>query len=215
MKTVMITAAGLTVVSMSLSASLWARDTDYPQQMAAVNRCYVEHIKSGRPPVTDPWADMELRDCMKRQGFNFCADCKVNGQHAVALRMGQITRIAIGDWCDLVPRSPRRFPRRTRAAGSGGSWSLSALDLHDARGTIRLIGNNQLQAGRPGGPGTKVRHGMRSQWDARLNLDLHAIIEASNRQTHVVDVVGCVLRHGDQKRWLWSAEGLKTPTQIS
>jgi hypothetical protein len=65
---VLTTVASLTVASMSCTASSRARDMDYPQQMAAVNHCYVERIKSGRPPVTDPWADTELRDCMKRQG---------------------------------------------------------------------------------------------------------------------------------------------------
>ena len=77
----------------------------------------------------------------------------------------------------------------------GGAYSLSTLNLHDACGTIRFVGNYQLQAGRPSGSGAKVRHGMRGQRDARLNLDLHARTEAPKGQTHVIDPVRCVLRH--------------------
>ena len=36
---------------------------------------------------------------------------------------------------------------------------------------------------------------MRGQRDARLNLDLHAMTKAPESQMHVVDRVGCVLRH--------------------
>ena len=39
---------------------------------------------------------------------------------------------------------------------------------------------------------------MHGQRDARLNLDLHAMTEAPESQTHVVDRVRCVLRHGGQ-----------------
>ena len=81
------------------------------------------------------------------------------------------------------------------AAGSGGAYSLSTLNPHDAFGTIRLVGTYQLQTGRPSSSGAKVRHGMRGQRDARLNLDFHAMTEAPESQTHVVDRVGCVLRH--------------------
>ena len=81
------------------------------------------------------------------------------------------------------------------AAGSGGAYSLSTLNPHDACGTIRFVGNNQLQTGRPSGSGAKVRHGMRGQRYARLNLDLHAMTEAPESQTHVVNVVGRVLWH--------------------
>ena len=77
----------------------------------------------------------------------------------------------------------------------GGAYSLSTLNPHDACGTIRFVGNYQLQAGRPSGSGAKVRHGMRGQRDARLNLDFHAMTEAPESQMHVVDRVRCVLRH--------------------
>ena len=63
---------------------------------------------------------------------------------------------------------------------------------------IRLVGNYQLQAGRPGGPGAKVRHGMRGQRCARLNLDLHAMTEAPESQMHVLNRVGCVFLTFDQ-----------------
>jgi hypothetical protein len=61
------------------SGPAWTQthDTDFPEQMAAVNRCYVAHIKSGRPPVPDPWADKEFWDCMEAQGFKFCGDCQI------------------------------------------------------------------------------------------------------------------------------------------
>jgi hypothetical protein len=81
------------------------------------------------------------------------------------------------------------------AAGSGGAYSLSTLNPHDACGTIRFVGNYQPQAGRPSGSGAKVRHGMRGQRDARLNLDLHAMTEAPESQMHLVDRVRCVLPH--------------------
>jgi hypothetical protein len=50
-------------------------------------------------------------------------------------------------------------------------------------------------ARKPSGSGAKVRHGMWGQRYARLNLDLHAMTEAPESQTHVVDRVKCVLRH--------------------
>ena len=80
----------------------------------------------------------------------------------------------------------------------GGAYSLSTLNLHDACGTIRFVGNYQLQAGRPSGSGAQVRHGMRGQRDARLNLDFHAMTEAPESRMHVVNVVGRVLWHGGQ-----------------
>ncbi len=50
---------------------------DFPEQMAAINRCYVEHIKSGKPPAPDPWADKEFWACMESQGFQFCGNCQI------------------------------------------------------------------------------------------------------------------------------------------
>ena len=94
------------------------------------------------------------------------------------------------------PVSPDRF--RSFAAGNGEACSLSTLNPHGACGTIRLVGNNQSQAGRPSGSRAKVRHGMCGQRYARLNLDLHAMTEAPESQTHVVNVVGRVLWHGGQ-----------------
>ena len=41
---------------------------------------------------------------------------------------------------------------------------------------------------------------MRGQRYARLNLDFHAMTKAPESQTHVVDRVGCVLRHVRPKR---------------
>jgi hypothetical protein len=81
------------------------------------------------------------------------------------------------------------------SARNGGACSLSTLNSHNACGTIRFIGDYQLQAGRPSGSGAKVRHGMRGQRYARLNLDLHAMTEAPESQTHVVDRGGRVLWH--------------------
>jgi hypothetical protein len=70
--------------SVVLTVFVWAgpgwtqtHDTDFPEQMAAINRCYVEHIKSGKPPVSDPWVDKEFWACMKGQGFQFCGDCRI------------------------------------------------------------------------------------------------------------------------------------------
>ena len=82
---------------------------------------------------------------------------------------------------------PRSSDRRGRRKAT--------LNPHDACGIIRFVGNYQLQAGRPSGSGAKVRYGMRSQRYARLNLDLHAMTEAPESQTHVVDRVGRVLWH--------------------
>jgi hypothetical protein len=65
--------------SLSFSSSAHARSGDYWPQTTELNACYVEHIKSGQAPVTDPWADTELRECMKRRSFYFCANCGVNG----------------------------------------------------------------------------------------------------------------------------------------
>ena len=83
----------------------------------------------------------------------------------------------------------------SKAAESGGADSLSTLNPHGACGMIRFVGNDQLQAGRPSVAGAKVRHGMRGQRYARLNFDLHAMTEAPESQTHVVNVVGRVLWH--------------------
>jgi hypothetical protein len=81
------------------------------------------------------------------------------------------------------------------AAENGEAYSLSTLNPHDACGTIRFVGNDQLQAGRPSGSGAKVRYGMRGQRDTGLDLDFHAMTEAPESQTHVVDRIGCVLQH--------------------
>ena len=77
-----------------------------------------------------------------------------------------------------------------QGGGKRRAYSLSTLNPHDTCGTIRLVGNYQLQAGRPSGSGAKVRHGMRGPRDAPLNLDLHAMTEAPESQMHVVDRVG-------------------------
>jgi hypothetical protein len=50
---------------------------DFPEQMAAINRCYVGHIQSGKPPAPDPWPDKEFWTCMEAQGFRFCGDCQI------------------------------------------------------------------------------------------------------------------------------------------
>jgi len=70
--------------SVVLTVFVWAgpawtqtHDADFPEQMAAINRCYVEHIKSGKPPVSDPWTDKEFWACMKAQGFQFCDNCQI------------------------------------------------------------------------------------------------------------------------------------------
>jgi hypothetical protein len=67
-----------------LAALVWAspawtqtHDADFPQQMAAINRCHVEHIKAGKPPVPDPWAHKEFWACMEAQGFQFCGNCQI------------------------------------------------------------------------------------------------------------------------------------------
>jgi hypothetical protein len=41
----------------------------------------------------------------------------------------------------------------------------------------------------------KVRRGFCGQWDGGFNLDLHAVIEASEDHPHVVYRVWCVLLH--------------------
>jgi hypothetical protein len=70
--------------SVVLMVVVWAspgwtqtHDADFPEQMAAINRCYVAHIQSGKPPVPDPWADKEFWTCMEAQGFRFCGDCQI------------------------------------------------------------------------------------------------------------------------------------------
>ena len=108
------------------------------------------------------------------------------------------------------------LPDRARSSGSQGRASRAPgrVPLGDASDecepffgfaqdfvqigcrAIRFVGNYQLQAGRPSGSGAKVRHGMRGQCYVRLNLDFHAMTEAPESQTHVVNRVGWVLRHG-------------------
>jgi hypothetical protein len=83
-----------------------------------------------------------------------------------------------------------------------GGRKRRGLLTFDAQPSRRLrddqaVGNYQLQAGRPSSSGAKVRHGMRGQRDARLNLDLHTMTKAPESQMHVVDRVGCVLRPTD------------------
>ena len=48
-----------------------ARDMDYPQQLKAINYCYVSHIRSDLK-ITDGM----LFECMKQQGFAFCPNCQ-------------------------------------------------------------------------------------------------------------------------------------------
>ena len=69
------------------------------------------------------------------------------------------------------------------------------LDLYHSFGTIRLVRDYQAQAGGPRGAGAKVRDGFCGQWDGGFNLDLHAVIEASEDHPHVVYRVWCVLLH--------------------
>ena len=52
-------------------ASLMLCPMDYPQQLKAINYCYVSHIRS----------DLKIKDgmlfeCMKQQGFAFCSNCQ-------------------------------------------------------------------------------------------------------------------------------------------
>jgi hypothetical protein len=67
----------LTVLVWACPAWTQTHDADFPEQMAAINRCYVEHIKSGKPPAPDPWADKEFWACMESQGFQFCGNCQI------------------------------------------------------------------------------------------------------------------------------------------
>jgi hypothetical protein len=48
-----------------------ALDMDYPQQLKAINHCYVSHIRSDFK-ITDAM----LFECMKQQGFAFCPNCQ-------------------------------------------------------------------------------------------------------------------------------------------
>ena len=98
-----------------------------------------------------------------------------------------------GDPSDKLPGAPG--PRSTRAAESGGDWSTSTLDLHDALGMIRVIGDYQAQARWPIGAGTKTGHGICGQRQARFNFDLHTVTKAPENQVHVIDRVRFVLRH--------------------
>ena len=58
----------LTVLVWACPAWTQTHEADFPEQLAAINRCYVEHIKSGKPPAPDPWADKEFWACMESQG---------------------------------------------------------------------------------------------------------------------------------------------------
>ena len=66
------------VVLITAPAFAWpihaqTHDADFPDQMRAINHCYVEFIKSGRTPASDT----DLRTCVEEQGFAFCPDCKI------------------------------------------------------------------------------------------------------------------------------------------
>jgi hypothetical protein len=58
------------------TAAARTHDTDFPKQMAAINRCYIAAIKSGKTHP-DPWTDTDFWSCMQNQGFIFCNDCQI------------------------------------------------------------------------------------------------------------------------------------------
>ena len=69
-----------------------------------------------------------------------------------------------------------------------------------------------MQAERPSVAGPKVRHRMRGQRYALLNVNLHAMTEAPGSQTHVVNVVGRVLWHASNHNAV--AQKKRAPTGL-
>jgi hypothetical protein len=69
--------AALIVLVWACPAWTQTHDADFPEQMAAINRCHVEHIKSGKPPAPDRWGDKNFWACMGSQGFQFCGNCQI------------------------------------------------------------------------------------------------------------------------------------------
>jgi hypothetical protein len=51
-------------------------NADFPEQMAAIQRCRLEIITSGRKPLK-LWSDIGWWACMERQGFIFCKGCQI------------------------------------------------------------------------------------------------------------------------------------------
>jgi hypothetical protein len=45
-------------------------DADFPDQMRAINHCYVQQIQM-------PNSNFNLKACVEEQGFRFCDDCKI------------------------------------------------------------------------------------------------------------------------------------------
>jgi hypothetical protein len=58
------------------AAHAQTHDADFPEQMRAVNTCYVNFIATRKSP-TNSISDQEMFECMEAQGFRFCANCKI------------------------------------------------------------------------------------------------------------------------------------------
>jgi hypothetical protein len=45
-------------------------DADFPDELRAINHCYVQQIQQ-------PKSNFDLRACVEAQGFKFCDDCRI------------------------------------------------------------------------------------------------------------------------------------------
>ena len=60
------------------TAPAWAQthDADFPDQMSAINACYVAYIVN-TPPPRAAMTNEQLSGCMEGQNFRFCNDCQI------------------------------------------------------------------------------------------------------------------------------------------
>jgi hypothetical protein len=70
MKWIVLTGILVVVVS---PASAQTHDADFPDEMRAINQCYVYFINN----PDRPRGDDELKKCVEGKGFKFCPDCKI------------------------------------------------------------------------------------------------------------------------------------------
>jgi len=60
------------------TAPAWAQthNADFPDQMSAINACYVAYIVN-TPPPRAAMTNEQLSACMEEQNFRFCNDCQI------------------------------------------------------------------------------------------------------------------------------------------
>jgi hypothetical protein len=134
MKMKKLLAAASVALTLSAPALAQTHDADFPDQMRAINQCYVKFIEAGHTPASNA----DVRTCVEQQDFKFCGDCKIFRYSGGACESDS----------EYGVHRPTCYRRQSFPAAWQGSWCLTKtvkVSRHGNNGVDAVVDSRRYQ----------------------------------------------------------------------